>query len=148
MFDENKLEFKTIPYDRQIINDLEVLKKTTFANLGNGIIYEPEVFDAKSMTGLMATYDGEVVAGCFVCNQEPILYISSLFVKNEYQRCGYHIGKQILLKTLQQKVEFEKYYEKQFHLARMYALNEKLRNLYLSWGFEAPYDSLLVQKAL
>ena len=30
----------------------------------------------------------------------------------------------------------------------MYAMNEKLKNLYLSWGFEAPYDSLLVRKYL
>ena len=100
------------------------------------------------MTGLMALYENEIIAGCFVCNHAPILYISSLFVKKEYQRCGYHLGKRILLKTLQQKVEFEKHYKEHFEIAKMYAMNEKLKNLYLSWGFEAPYDSLSVRKYL
>ena len=128
--------------------DMERLKYASFDALNDEITVSLGEFLERNMTGLMALYENEIVAGCFACNHAPILYISSLFVKKEYQRCGYHLGKRILLKTLQQKAEFEKHYKEHFEIAKMYAMNEKLKNLYLSWGFEAPYDSLLVRKYL
>lgn len=148
MFDENKLRFQIIPGDKEIVTSLERLKYASFDALNDEITVSLGEFLERNMTGLMALYENEIVAGCFACNHAPILYISSLFVKKEYQRCGYHLGKRILLKTLQQKAEFEKHYKEHFEIAKMYAMNEKLKNLYLSWGFEAPYDSLLVRKYL
>lgn len=148
MFDENKLRFQIIPGDKEIVTSLERLKYASFDALNDEITVSLGEFLERNMTGLMALYENEIVAGCFACNHAPILYISSLFVKKEYQRCGYHLGKRILLKTLQQKAEFEKHYKEHFEIAKMYAMNEKLKNLYLSWGFEAPYGSLLVRKYL
>ena len=119
MFDENKLRFQIIPGDKEIVTSLERLKYASFDALNDEITVSLGEFLERNMTGLMALYENEIVAGCFACNHAPILYISSLFVKKEYQRCGYHLGKRILLKTLQQKAEFEKHYKEHFEICML-----------------------------
>ena len=81
-------------------------------------------FLERNMTGLMALYENEIVAGCFACNHAPILYISSLFVKKEYR--NQKVGSTLLEKVLNDCKEYQ--------VIRLNA-NIKAISLYQRYGF-------------
>ena len=72
MFDENKLRFQIIPGDKEIVTSLERLKYASFDALNDEITVSLGEFLERNMTGLMALYENEIVAGCFACNHAPI----------------------------------------------------------------------------
>lgn len=148
MFDESKLEFIQIPYNREIITDLEELRADAFGKIMEDVYNSTDEFLLRNLTGIMTTYEKEPIAGCYVSSHAPTLYIPYLFVKPDFQRKKYYIGKKTLLETLKRKRNFEKYYHEEFDTVEMIAKNKQLQELYLSWGFNAPYKTLLVRKKI
>ena len=145
MLDED-IKLKIIPCSYEIVRNLEKVRLDAFDKPNENVEMLTKEFFAENTSGIMALYKDEIVAGCYVSSHAPVLYISYLFVHPDYQKKQYYIGKKILLETLKRKIDFENYYCEKFSSAHMIAENKKLKELYLSWGFEAPYQTLLVRK--
>ena len=85
MFDENKLRFQIIPDDKEIVTSLERLKYASFDALNDEITVSLGEFSERNMTGLMALYENEIVAGCFVCKKRISTLRLSFRKKNSFK---------------------------------------------------------------
>ena len=91
-----------------------------------------------------AFVDDEIIGACYVSNAHK-LYIEQLFVKKNYR--SLEIGKKLLIFTLQNKEEIEKYFNEKYDASYLSTHTSILDNYYEECGYNKVND-IYMKKSL
>lgn len=136
-------------------NSLELANKLEFLRLSSyGFTPTEEDYDQyyieniinKKILVITCYKDEKIVGGCYISNTLNSIYIDYLFILPEYQETGLRLGRKLLQFILDNKHLVEEYFDREFSQSKLYAPNEKTKNIYKKLGYDE--ENLLLCKKL
>lgn len=137
-------------------NNLETANKMEFIRLSSyGFTPTEEEYDSYYIQDIIngrllvitCYQDNKLVGGCYISATFNSLYIDYLFILPEYQETGLRLGRKLLQFILDNKHIVEEYFDTEFNQSKLYAPNEKTKNIYKKMGYKQEND-LLCKKLL
>ena len=121
---------------KEEIKEIEILRRKAF-HLKMDSINRFEFHIKYNKIIPFAMYkDNEIVAGCYIMENFDSLYVSFLFVEEQYRNQGLRLGRRLLSYILENKEMVEERFNRQFDYSRLHPNNEKSRSIYKKVGYE------------
>ena len=82
-----------------------------------------------------AFLNDEIIGGAYISSSFNSLYIEQIFIRNDYQRSELHVGYNLMKFILNNKIEFEKIFKKDFYYSKLEPNSNEVESFYNKLGY-------------
>lgn len=134
-----KIRYEVLPPTEENIIQVESLRYNAYGfpkpKAGFQKTYFAHELRKDQMLIFTCYYQEELVGACYVSNSFNSLYIDQLFVAQEYQEIGLHIGKNLLEYILHNKEIVEAFFQRPFSWSKLAHSSQKAKTIYEEIGY-------------